>query len=190
MIQLTGSPKQVSWATEIRGAVVPRLLALAGSDAERAYAELLLAQATPATWWIDNRRAEPEPLAWRLRSDWGRWVSAPAPVAVPDPAALPLLARDPVALAAAARAAIERVPGYRYSSQALTERLAVGLRPGDTWRSGRKRVSYLGHGRVLVERLGVYDVALESDAKELPAHDLEEMLALIAREAAKAAVKE
>lgn len=56
---LTGTEKQVAWATTIRAEMIETLLI--DSDAD------VLIQQTEASWWIDHRHETPEVLAWRVQ---------------------------------------------------------------------------------------------------------------------------
>lgn len=183
---LCGSPKQVAWAEVICTKRIPGLLALAGDDCERAYAADLILQATAADWWIDRRGDNTDSLALALVDAFGRYVNQPASnTANPDPAADVALATNRDVAIANARNSIQEKPGYHYSEPALVARIDAGLAPGDTWyRSSMYRAVYLGNKKVMVQRFGNFQVALETQIVDATDEQLDGMLIAIGQRAA------
>ncbi|WP_157528670.1 hypothetical protein [Nocardia sp. NRRL S-836] len=82
--ELTGSPKQVAWATTLRADALAHLdefragmaahvathpEAAVEQAANNAALDQVIAGHTAASWWIDMRHAKPEGIAYELRRD-------------------------------------------------------------------------------------------------------------------------
>ena len=62
--ELSGSPKQVAWATTIRKAKIDELMAREPTDTGLRYITWIIQTHTDAKYWIDNRD-------WSLCGQWG-----------------------------------------------------------------------------------------------------------------------
>lgn len=67
LVELTGTPKQIAWAADIRARMIAKVAELAPNES---FWALVNAKST-AAWWIDNRYYADDPVAFagRLMAD-------------------------------------------------------------------------------------------------------------------------